>query len=119
MENYEPATCTRSPESQLYPGLHQEKCGQQVEGGDSPPLLCSHETPPTVLCPALGHQHQEDIKAGHKDDWGLEHVPYEDKLREFKMFSLEKRRLRGDLITAFQYLKGLQERWRGTLYQGV
>ena len=28
-----------SPESQLYPGLHQKKCGQQVKGGDSAPLL--------------------------------------------------------------------------------
>ena len=42
----DPAMCTHSPESQLSPGLHQEKCGQQVEGGDSLPLLCSGETPP-------------------------------------------------------------------------
>jgi len=67
--------CPRRPEGQPCPGLHQEKRGQQVEGGDSALLLCSGETPPGVLHPALEPAAQEGHGAvgagpeeGHKND---------------------------------------------------
>ncbi|KAK4828047.1 hypothetical protein QYF61_023085 [Mycteria americana] len=56
-------------------GLHQKKGGQQVEGGDSAPLLCSGETPPGALPPALEPSAQErhgpvgaGPDEGHKND---------------------------------------------------
>jgi len=100
-------------DSQLYPGLHPQQRGQQVEGGDSPTLLHSCETPPRVLCQALGppvQEGHEPVRAGPEEATkifrGMEHLFYEERLREL-LFCLENKSLQGDLTEVFQYIKGL------------
>ena len=96
---HEPAMCPHSPESRPYPGLHQKKCGQQIKLEIL--SLCS-----TLVRPHLDYcvqiwspQYRRDVDL-LEHIWsratemiqGMEHQPYEDRLRELGVFSLEKRR---------------------------
>ena len=72
---------------------------------------------------AWGPQYRRDVellervqRRATKMIRGLEHLSYEESLRELGLFGLEKRRLRGDLTVAFQYLKGVYKQEREWLF---
>ncbi|KAJ7414401.1 hypothetical protein WISP_84379 [Willisornis vidua] len=102
--------CVCSQEGKLYPELHQNTNDQHLEGGDSSPLLCSYETTPGGQFCGLPHKKDMDpLKQIQgkvtKMIRELEHLSYEERLKELGLFSLEKRRLQEDLLSASQYLK--------------
>jgi len=113
-------------ESQLYPGLHDKKSGQQIEGSDSTPLLHFGETTWSTV-PSAGALSTGKLwmcwrepRGGHKND-PRGGVPLLEGQTERVWVVVEpaEEKVAGRTYCSLPVHKGgLQERWRGIFLQG-
>ncbi|KAJ7410393.1 hypothetical protein BTVI_53549 [Pitangus sulphuratus] len=89
------------------------------------PLHSSLVRPHLEYCVQLWGLQQKDVdlfkqvqRRANKMVRGLEHLSYEDRMRELELFSLEQRSLQKHLIVTFQYLQRAYKKAGEGLFTG-